>query len=229
MTHARPGLSGRSPFEEMPTIPGSTSEPKLVARAEITETVPEFAAGPPEFNPPPGYFDLPAPDKKDGTDPPIITNGQVIAIEILEALPGRPLNGDRVVRPDGTISLGFYGDLRVAGLNRYQIKVKLIEHMRRYLNDEILGLWRIDPATNKYEPVPPVESGRVLVDESPNYHPAGIGKTPRQSTMEDLLSSKPQIDELRGEIARLRKELNDLREEQKSPRAEPPVAASKPG
>ena len=48
--------------------------------------------------------------------------GDILVIEVLEALPGRPITGERTVRQDGTISLGFYGDLDVAGLDRVEIK-----------------------------------------------------------------------------------------------------------
>jgi len=41
--------------------------------------------------------------------------GDVYIIEVLEALPGRPISGERMVRRDGTIGLGFYGDLPVVG------------------------------------------------------------------------------------------------------------------
>ena len=66
--------------------------------------------------------------------------GDTLLIEVLEALPGRPISGKRMVRPDGTISLGFYGDLKVAGLDRNEIKVKVIEHLTKWLPDEVLGL-----------------------------------------------------------------------------------------
>ena len=38
--------------------------------------------------------------------------------------PARPISGERLVRPDGTISLGFYGDLYVSGLTLSEIKTK---------------------------------------------------------------------------------------------------------
>ena len=64
----------------------------------------------------------------------------ILLVEVLEALPGRPIAGERLVRPDGTISLGFYGDLHVAGLTTVQIKERIIIHLRTYLTDEALGL-----------------------------------------------------------------------------------------
>ena len=61
-------------------------------------------------------------------------------MEVLEALPGRPISGERLVRPDGTVSLGFYGEVEVAGLTIPEAKEKIVQHMRKYLKDETLGL-----------------------------------------------------------------------------------------
>jgi hypothetical protein len=161
-----PPARSRSPFhldgdgegEGMPVVENEEAplkvEPPLVIRDRRVD-----------LEPPPGYFDLPAPDKQDGTDPPIIKVGQIIQVEVLEALPGRPITGDRYVRSDGTISLGFYGDLRVAGLNRYQIKVKLLEQLRKYITDEVLGLVRED-GQGVSQAVPPIETNRVFIDET---------------------------------------------------------------
>jgi RNA polymerase sigma factor (sigma-70 family) len=90
--------------------------------------------------------------------------GDLLRIEVLEALPGRPLYGIRIVRPDGTISLGFYGDLYVAGLNRDEIKVKLVKHLLKYLPDEVLGLDTQDE-NGKWIRVDPVDTDRVFVED----------------------------------------------------------------
>jgi Polysaccharide biosynthesis/export protein len=161
---------------------------------------------------PPGYFDLPAPNKNDGTDPSTVKPGQLIQVEVLEAMPGRPITGERVVRPDGTISLGFYGDLRVAGLNRDQIKVKLIEHLRKFLNDDVLGL--IGMGENVVRAIPPVESSRVFVDESINYHPAGQEQAARPVVKADLPESpatNARVYELDKKLDRVLQELEQLR------------------
>ena len=68
----------------------------------------------------------------------------VLLVEVLEALPGRPISGERLVRPDGKISLGFYGDIPVAGLTLPEIKEKVIRHLQKYLTDHALGLVEID-------------------------------------------------------------------------------------
>src|SRR4051794_1032314 len=43
----------------------------------------------------------------------VIEPPDLLLVEVLEALPGRPITGERLVRPDGTITLGFYGDVHV--------------------------------------------------------------------------------------------------------------------
>jgi hypothetical protein len=105
--------------------------------------------------------------------------GDRLRIEVLDALPGRPLSGIRIVRPDGTISLGFYGDLQVTGLYRNEIKAKLVNHMRKYITDEALGLIEFDeeiplrPKLTKdaqgreiLQRIKPADTDRVFVDDS---------------------------------------------------------------
>jgi len=77
--------------------------------------------------------------------PVVIEPPDLVLIEVLEALPGRPISGERLVRPDGTLSLGFYGDVHVAGLTVKQAKVKIIQHLRPFLTDELLGLYELRP------------------------------------------------------------------------------------
>jgi polysaccharide export outer membrane protein len=43
--------------------------------------------------------------------------------------------GEHLVRPDGQISLGIYGNLRVAGMTLDQVTDLVTAHLRRYLND----------------------------------------------------------------------------------------------
>lgn len=92
----------------------------------------------------------------------------LIIVEVLEALPGRPIAGERLVRPDGTITLGFYGDVYVAGLTLKEIKEKVIIHLRQFLTDEALGLIAepVDPQGQAGKPiyVEPINSDRVFVD-----------------------------------------------------------------
>jgi polysaccharide export outer membrane protein len=94
----------------------------------------------------------------------VVEPPDLVVVEVLEALPGRPITGERLVRPDGKISLSFYGDLYVAGLTTDEIKEKIVLHLRKFLPDEVLGLTEIDPKTNKVVEVAPRDSPRVFVD-----------------------------------------------------------------
>jgi RNA polymerase sigma factor (sigma-70 family) len=133
--------------------------------------------------------------------PALIKPGDRLIIEVLEALPGRPISGIRVVRPDGTISLGFYGDLKVAGLNRQEIKEKLIEHLRKYIIDEVLGL-RIQGEDDKWHDVAPKDSDRVFVDDSMNFE-GDRGTKPR--TAEDGKKLDRILEALEAQTTQMRR------------------------
>jgi len=179
------------------------SEPFRATKEMITEVEKPPVVEPPvialdegrfELGPiPPGYFDLPASKSNEPGVPQPVKIGQTVQIEVLEALPGRPLTGNRVVRPDGTISLGFYGDLLVVGLNRDQIKVKLIERLRIYLNDSLLGLFgqEHDAQGNaEIRAIPPVRSNRVFVDDQPESSPAVLAA--KEATAKRAATAPPR-------------------------------------
>ena len=94
----------------------------------------------------------------------VIEPPDMIVVEVLEALQGRPITGERLVKPDGKISLGFYGEVYVAGLTTAEVKAKVAQHLREYLDDEKLGLSRTDPKTGKVERVEPTRTDRIFVD-----------------------------------------------------------------
>ncbi|MGO9469448.1 MAG: sigma-70 family RNA polymerase sigma factor [Isosphaeraceae bacterium] len=125
----------------------------------------------------------------------VVEPPDVLVVEVLDALPGRPISGERLVRPDGTISLGYYGDVQVAGLTVPEIKEKVIQHLRKYLTDVALGIAQSDPYTGKekFDPssgkpvmLDPGDSDMVFVDvtayNSANYYIEGdvvtAGKCP---------------------------------------------------
>ncbi len=116
----------------------------------------------------------------------VVEPPDLLIVEVLDALPGRPISGERLVRPDGKISLGFYGDLYVAGLTVPEVKAKVVRHLQKYLEDDLLGLVIreedtgevvIDPSTMKAKMLDPKESDRVFVDvtayNSKNYYVQG--------------------------------------------------------
>ncbi len=95
--------------------------------------------------------------------PMTIEPPDLIVVEALETLPGRPITGERLVRPDGTITLGFYGDVHVRGLTLEQAKAKVTLHLRKYLTEEVLGLVGIGPDGHRIV-IQPEDSDRVFVD-----------------------------------------------------------------
>jgi len=118
-------------------------------------------------------------DWKSKAQPSLVTLGNYVVeppdlliVQVLEALPGRPIAGERLVRPDGKISLGFYGDIYVAGLTIPEVKEKVVLHLQKYLTDVSLGLVEfdatgepvVDPATKKPKLNDPKESTTVFVD-----------------------------------------------------------------
>ena len=61
----------------------------------------------------------------------------IVAIDTRPALPGRPILGTRLVRPDGSISLGCYGKVFIGGLTPEEAEARIAAHLRRYVSDEI--------------------------------------------------------------------------------------------
>ncbi len=106
----------------------------------------------------------------------VVEPPDLITVEVLEALPGRPVSGERLIRPDGKISLTFYGEIYVAGLTTSEIKEKVVLHLRKFLTDEVLGLYQQDE-NGVWHEVEPKDSDRVFVDvtayNSKNYYIQG--------------------------------------------------------
>jgi polysaccharide export outer membrane protein len=63
----------------------------------------------------------------------------LIDVEVLSAVSGNPITAERLVRPDGKITLGYYGEVYVAGLTPSEARAKIVVHLRRYQPDA-LGL-----------------------------------------------------------------------------------------
>ena len=165
---------------------------------------------------PPGTFDVAPLATKDESGPAVIQPGRVLVVEVLEALPGRPITGERVVHPDGTINLGFYGSVQVAGLNRDQIKVKVLEHLSKNIQYEVLGLVH-ERSDGSVETVRPVDSNRIFIEEVDDYDRAAAkrgGGDPK------VLNGR--IDELEAKLDRVLKEL------ERSRQGQPPAGPSNP-
>lgn len=107
---------------------------------------------------------LPTELSKTSLPPYVVEPPDLLIVEVLETLPGRPISGERLVRPDGTVSLGFYGDVYVTGLTLDQIKAKIVLHLRHWLTDNALGLYEEDPSDGKQKLIAPEKSSAVFVD-----------------------------------------------------------------
>ena len=153
---------------------------------------------------PPGFFDVAPLATNDENGPAVMKPGRVLVVEVLEALPGRPITGERVVHPDGTINLGFYGEVPVAGLNRNQIKVKVIEHLRKYIKDEVLGLMA-EQIDGTIKPIPPIESNRIFIEEVDEVD------WPTKGGRGDTKALSGRVDELNDKLDRVLKELEQSR------------------
>jgi protein involved in polysaccharide export with SLBB domain len=122
--------------------------------------------------------------------PLIIEPPDLLLVEVLEALPGRPISGERLVRYDGMVSLGFYGEVHVAGLTLRQAKVKILQHLRRHLSDEMLGLYeiRVDEEEEKpgnpnppkpFDHVPKIPKDREPLERDQDKKPHAEVSKPR--------------------------------------------------
>lgn len=65
----------------------------------------------------------------------VVEPPDVLYIEAQQLLAGRPVLGERLVRQDGTISLGYYGQIHVAGLTLEEIEEKIRRHLSHYTQD----------------------------------------------------------------------------------------------
>ena len=131
--------------------------------------------------------------------PHTIEPPDLIIVEVLDALPGRPISGERLIRPDGKISLGFYGEVFVRGLTLIQVKVAVIKLLRKHGTDEALGLLApgyADPPPGDAEPTPAKIQRPVvpLPQEAPSVFPpeddTPSKKKARPSTRQSQPSSR---------------------------------------
>jgi protein involved in polysaccharide export with SLBB domain len=67
--------------------------------------------------------------------PHIIQAPDILLVEAPRALPDQPIAGEHLVRADGTISLGLYGAVRVAGLTVDQAREAIEKHLNSFINE----------------------------------------------------------------------------------------------
>ena len=146
---------------------------------KATETLPSGSASPaPRMAKDPG--NLPRESSKVARPDYVVEPPDIIVVEVLKALPDRPITGERLVRPDGKISLGYYGEVYVAGLTTMEIKEKIIWTLRDYLDDEAVGLRVVKG--DQVLTVAAAKSSKVFVDvvsfNSKVYYVQGEVKSP---------------------------------------------------
>jgi protein involved in polysaccharide export with SLBB domain len=104
--------------------------------------------------------------------PHLVEPPDLILVEVLDALPGRPISGERLVRPDGKIDIGFYGEIYVRGMTLEQVKVAIVKHLRKYLSDNVLGLETPEDEAQVERPAAPElpAGGRSPLEREDNPH-----------------------------------------------------------
>jgi protein involved in polysaccharide export with SLBB domain len=114
-----------------PQVVSAQPEPVPFAPRKLLETAEPEAAPSPRIEPvaadPPryslgNYADLPRELARVNLPPYVIDAPDVLLIESTQALPDQAIRGQHLVRPDGTVSLGIYGSVRVAGLTLEQAR-----------------------------------------------------------------------------------------------------------
>ncbi len=135
----------------------------------------------------------------------VVEPPDLIDLWVEKTLAGRPITGERLVRPDGTMSIGWYGDLDVAGLTVAEIKKKLITKLQTFLSDESLGLVAvspsgetiIDPATGAPKRIDPKDSKKVRVAvtqcNSKCFYVQGEVRSPGSFRLTDTLTVQGAI------------------------------------
>lgn len=156
----------------------------------------------------------------------------LVLVEVLEALPARPISGERLVRADGTIDLGFYGEIYIRGLTPQQIEVVLIKHLRMFLSDETLGLMvpAVEDAVEQLGPPEPRRSSKPVIPELPQGDENLFQELekPRASSDRSDSSSSPRVlrrsrrkpiavRQFRARVARVAAQVQQQDEEEPKP------------
>ncbi len=62
-----------------------------------------------------------------------ILNSPQVSVSLPELAGRQAITGEHLVQPDGTVALGIYGDVPVAGLTRMQAKAAIEQHLSQYI------------------------------------------------------------------------------------------------
>ncbi|MHC5540383.1 polysaccharide biosynthesis/export family protein [Singulisphaera rosea] len=120
----------------------------------------------------------------------IIEAPDLITVDVVEALPGRPITGDRLVQPNGKINLGYYGEVSVQGLTVTEAKVRIIDHLKAHLSDEALGLTVYRNPTTAPAPHSPDTPDAIEEPKKPTK-PTAFSNSPRRGMRARVSAKKP--------------------------------------
>jgi polysaccharide biosynthesis/export protein len=67
--------------------------------------------------------------------PYVIAPPDILLVEATQQLRDQPIRGQHLVRPDGTIGLGIYGSVAVAGLTLEQARAAIVQVLAQRIND----------------------------------------------------------------------------------------------
>jgi polysaccharide export outer membrane protein len=70
----------------------------------------------------------------------IIEPPDILLVEAIPSLPDQPVQGEHLVRPDGTINLGTYGSVRVGGMTLDQARAAIKEKLSQYIKNVKLNV-----------------------------------------------------------------------------------------
>ena len=169
---AKPSPAGAAKPAKKPRPQEDLADPAK-RKALIDKMIAEYDLTP---HPPAPIPDNPPPHEGAMISLPyVVEPPDLIVVEVLDALPGRPISGERLVRPDGTISLSFYGDVPVKGLTLPQMKVAIIKHLRKFLKRRRVGA-RGRPKARMKWPIPELPEDANPFDRRPR----------RETSEEDL-------------------------------------------
>jgi len=70
----------------------------------------------------------------------VIEPPDILLVEAIPSLPDQPVQGEHLVRPDGTINLGTYGSVRVAGLTLDQARAVIRDQLAVYIKNVKLNV-----------------------------------------------------------------------------------------
>src|SRR5262249_37193419 len=74
--------------------------------------------------------------KKIVLPPYVIESPDILLVQSALGLRDQPIEGQHLVRPDGTINLGIYGTVFVAGMTLEQARLVIVEKLRERLKVE---------------------------------------------------------------------------------------------